>query len=451
MPTHFSTGTKVHLATVPLASTTTITPQMKKSAHATSLVDQTEETFINCSEILREDNIPCMGEDSRLHWIGPNSDMPFMMVQAGAELFKTGIANPPKQALRSGSRRDLAPEPSPSRELPEKEAVEGVAAAGRATGRSVSHLMSAVTGAKPEPAHASESLLAQEKFRNTGPPLADFGPYGLALRLELTNKSFVPPYEPGAVVDDIKIEVFFNGEFSHATLMPSRYRTETKRGSELFKYFSGLRTHFMLERAWIIRAATRYADGSSRVPNAEARASALQRWQQMAASLQNEADTRGFNKWGDRTVMGEYLTSLAKLPMPEELQSLKRMGDLTYGVIDVVLTYGKGKKAESTHWLLDKIQRTFRTPLHVSVALERLHQLMRTIFRNFQFKACTESGIGFNNLFSSPADGHHTRGHIRPMGGMFEQPRIGPYLRLYPFLTFRKRHSKKEPSWKVMD
>jgi len=69
-----------------------------------------------------------------------------------------------------------------------------------------------------------------------------------------------------------------------------------------------------------------------------------ERWKQVAEALAAEADQRGFNKYGDRSPSGAYLASLAEMEMPGKVDKMQKRGGPKLGVVDVVITYGKGMK-----------------------------------------------------------------------------------------------------------
>ncbi|MCJ1476453.1 hypothetical protein MMC13_005119 [Lambiella insularis] len=176
-------------------------------------------------------------------------------------------------------------------------------------------------------------------------------PQALCLTVQLSKKSFLPnPYRKvkKVAVLDVKIDVYFNGELCASAYVPERYRGE-KSIAELTQRFGGRRIERLLERPWVIVPNGQNADGSLREHKRSkgGYAGAQQRWNAVSEMLKVEAEKGGRNKWGELSVLGDYLESLSKLEMPKEVDELQRPGGVKYGIIDVVLTTGHGRKDDS--------------------------------------------------------------------------------------------------------
>lgn len=181
----------------------------------------------------------------------------------------------------------------------------------------------------------------------TQPPLV---PRALALTVFLSKDSFVHSCgtRTKQVPQDVKIDVFFNGEMTASTYVPARYRGEANNMIQLTQRFSGRRMNRMAERPWVIVPPGQNADGTLRTNkrNKAAYVGAQQRWERIGKGLKEEGEKFGRNKYGEPSVVGEYLASLAKFEMPVEVDEMQKGGGPKFGVIDVVITLGKGQKDE---------------------------------------------------------------------------------------------------------
>ena len=122
--------------------------------------------------------------------------------------------------------------------------------------------------------------------------------------------------------------------------------------SEHIVRFTGQRIGRLVEKPWIIIPPGQNPDGSPRYyygSGKEAFAGARPRWRTLADALMVEADNAGRNPIGERSVLGEYLESLASLTMPFEVESMQRAGNAKFGVLDVVITWGRGSKDDAAH------------------------------------------------------------------------------------------------------
>ena len=160
-------------------------------------------------------------------------------------------------------------------------------------------------------------------------------PHDLSLTVTLNKDSFVPEYE-GTKRQDVQIDVFYNGKFTASSLVRAH---DIWDPSQLFRSFSGVRTGRFSEHAWMI------VPGEHENHQTNQTATRQERWKSIGNSLRREADLRGFDKHGDRSVVGEYLESLASYPMPPALSEVPYITSRSMGIIDVVLSLGQGKKS----------------------------------------------------------------------------------------------------------
>ena len=110
--------------------------------------------------------------------------------------------------------------------------------------------------------------------------------------------------------------------------------------------FSGRRIGRVIEKPWIIVPSGQNPNGSRRKYRKDeaASAGAQQRWKDISDALMTEADKNGRNENGERPITGEYLESLARLSMPEEVEDMQKAGGTKLGILDVVIIWGKGSR-----------------------------------------------------------------------------------------------------------
>lgn len=175
-------------------------------------------------------------------------------------------------------------------------------------------------------------------------------PRAFTLTVHLSKESFAMSCgnKTKHAPQDVKIDVFFNGEMTASTYIPARYRGEANNMIQLTQRFSGRRVDRMAECPWVIVPPGQNADGSLRTSkrNKGAYVGAQERWHLIGKALEEEGEQFGRSRYGDQSVVGEYLTSLSKLEMPAEVDDMQKGGGPKFGVIDVVLTLGKGQKDE---------------------------------------------------------------------------------------------------------
>ncbi|OJD28949.1 gata zinc finger domain containing protein [Diplodia corticola] len=312
MPVHLGSRTKVHLVSAALRSTTTDAPSNKKATALTEYVAGVEQTLKN-GHVLRESNIPLDGDSNPLHFLDGDEYMPFFFVRAGEDLRHV-----------PATREARAFHPDPTRNA----------------------IYARILG--PDPADAIKI------------------PQALALRVELSKQSFLKTDQP---LDDIRIDVLFNGQLTHSNMWPKRFHQEERRQEQLLSIFSGLRFHWMLERAWVIVPPGQDPDGSRRRPMAS-NDTLEDRWEKIQKEVMKEASARGVDKEGNPPVVARYLTKVAKLAMPEELKAWSEPRGQSFGVIDVVLSYGYGFKhnpakaylSEPTRMGSSKFKQRHETP-----------------------------------------------------------------------------------------
>lgn len=118
--------------------------------------------------------------------------------------------------------------------------------------------------------------------------------------------------------------------------------------------FSGRRIARLLEKPWVYVPPGQNPDKSIREHKRTrgANAGASPRWEAISQMLESEAGRIGGDEDSDYPVLGEYLSSLAKLQMPLEVEEMQKVGGAKFGVIDVIIITGKGHKDGATGTML---------------------------------------------------------------------------------------------------
>ena len=173
-------------------------------------------------------------------------------------------------------------------------------------------------------------------------------PRALFLSVFLSKASFLPKYVEHlnkTITHDVKIDVFFNGELSGSTYVSDRYYGDEYEMTEHIIRFSGRRVHRRLEKPWILVPSGQGPDGRSRFEkqNIESPGDIKQRWASVSKALLMEANRLSRGENGELSVLGDYLSALAALELPRELEAMHTMGGPKTGIIDVVITAGKGQ------------------------------------------------------------------------------------------------------------
>ena len=193
---------------------------------------------------------------------------------------------------------------------------------------------------------ANSSKVTVEPDPNFKPP---FIPHALCLSVFLSTSSFLPTKDrvpKGKEMNDIKIDVYFNGELCGSHYVPRRYSGEAYAMTEQIVRFTGRRIGRLVEKPWIIVPSGQNPDGGLREyrRGGVACGGAQQRWNDISDALMAEADKIGQNESGERPIIGQYLESLAQLSMPKEVEDMQKAGGPKHGILDVVLIWGRGNK-----------------------------------------------------------------------------------------------------------
>lgn len=179
----------------------------------------------------------------------------------------------------------------------------------------------------------------------------DHKPEALVLHVQLSSKTFASGLD--RTKTSIKLDVLFNGELTSSFFMPLHdVRSGTK---SLHQVFAGTRVDYLSERPWIIvhTGLTANISGEDR-----ATASSVEpRWLAICQALQHEAQARGTDVEGNIPPSAEFLRALAAMQMPRQVHDMQLPGGRNFGVIDVIISAGEGKKTTAGAGYLKAPQR----------------------------------------------------------------------------------------------
>ena len=145
---------------------------------------------------------------------------------------------------------------------------------------------------------------------------------------------------------DFGIEsVYLNGRFFDSELIRYGYATRNSAMTKQVVRFTGYRIGRVTEKPWIIVPSGQNPDGTPAQYHDRGSDTPGRRWHAISKALLFAADRAGRNRGGERSALGEYLESLASLPMPPEVAGVSKPGSAKFGVVDVVISWAKGTKA----------------------------------------------------------------------------------------------------------
>ncbi|KAF2475993.1 uncharacterized protein BDR25DRAFT_339891 [Lindgomyces ingoldianus] len=331
MPAYRSAGIRVRIGAASLADT--ITPDLELLKAKARPKSERAEDRLRKGELLVEENVPFPGDEECMgvNFLG---NVPFLQARVGKDLFKSGTGD-----NGEGKGVDCA-----------KKNGRGQAFTGAGTGGHRSQGPAARTRSHT-PAAGSEAHVELPPHGAAGFDHTDSEPKALAVHVLLTDTTFFPGlYDKPR---HLKIEVFFNGILASCV---RAHPIEVRQDNSLYhQMFSGSRIEWLAERPWVFLPPGQNADGSFRGPSMTI--GAQERWGQICAALLEEADERGFDENGERPPSAAYLESLAVMQMPEDVKDMQKPGGRSFGVVDVVIAYGQGKKLTAGVSYLKEVTR----------------------------------------------------------------------------------------------
>ncbi|KAL8942448.1 MAG: hypothetical protein Q9211_001391 [Gyalolechia sp. 1 TL-2023] len=170
-------------------------------------------------------------------------------------------------------------------------------------------------------------------------------PQALCLRVLPTRKSFLCSRDPAAAwsYNDIKIDVYLNGDLCASSYVPERAYPSKKYTQDTF---SGCRNGRLTEKPWVLVPPVLdiLEDSANPIELKRVEEDARSRWTAISDTLDIAAESHGRNFRNELSVIGQYLQSLAAIPMPPTLPSMLNTDHKRFAIIDVLVTSGKGSK-----------------------------------------------------------------------------------------------------------
>jgi hypothetical protein len=287
MPTYFARGVTVRLGAQALADTITPKIALRKGDLAKTQCEEAERKLLG-SELLDEERVDFLGDEAGygLTWLG---SAPFMQVRTGESLFDEDTSSCPPTPAGTVNPADL-------------------------------RRRSIINGDCTPRVRTRDDSLA------------------LSLHVKLSEKTFISGLDTSNKLH-LKIEVFFNGNLSSCLFVPDH---DIRSGAKKYhQVFAGYRIDYLAERPWVILAPQKTAEHAS---DAADILPVEKRWDEICRALGREAEERGMDKNGNISPTAEFLKALAIMQMPTEVQAMQESGTKTFGVIDVVITAGDGRK-----------------------------------------------------------------------------------------------------------
>ncbi|KAL8704567.1 MAG: hypothetical protein Q9201_002259 [Fulgogasparrea decipioides] len=387
MPTFYARSLNIRLSVADIAKTVTPNPATTLSTEGVAKADRVLEQFEAATEHGTLAETPLWGDHDgcRLGFLGERQEPPFLMVHAKPDYpFRTMHATkrkkPPPLRLttHNGDSQDssltdlpsspLSPLPTPDStgsqvgQTSRDEPNETGASIHPFDGAGEDEEGLASTGSQQENQESTASqLAAAEPVQNfehgdrphiSGPhdqdklleqPFSPPEPQALCLRVLPGKRSFLAldPNLDGSNQNDLKVDVFLNGDLCTSAYFSEKPRNVKDHGRHIY---SGARTGRLVEKPWILMPpATDTSRGADPlVPRTQSVEGARSRWAKIAHALMSAAETTGRNSRDELPGIGQYLQSLASLPVPAALPALVTTGQ--FAVIDVVVSTGKGRK-----------------------------------------------------------------------------------------------------------
>ncbi|KAI4153372.1 MAG: hypothetical protein LQ340_002346 [Diploschistes diacapsis] len=314
MPSYLGGSLRISLSHADLQRSLTENPLRRVGKEVRDNLQSVSDEFNNNGIRLQELPIPSDEDSMSLRFLGHLKNMPFYMMKAGERLYQERhpIVNSIEVASASKAGRPAA----------------------------------APSTATSSSAPASKRDVTSRTHERRA----------LCLSITLLPGSFIP--QPSGVVSsdgkpplqDVKVDVFMNGIRSACNLFPAR--ALSSKGSHQFtETFHGHRTDIAVEKPWIMVPTGQDADGNLRENKRIKVSSADERLAAINNILQSNPEVLKTDDQGQLTILGEYFQSLAKVKLP---QDIRVGGRARFGVIDVVVTSGWGKKDDPSNKYLVK-------------------------------------------------------------------------------------------------
>ncbi|KAI4123432.1 MAG: hypothetical protein LQ338_005261 [Usnochroma carphineum] len=408
MPTLYARGINIRLSVADLEKTSTSAPVNTLCKESTSNADRAVQQFENDAKngMLAETPLWPDEDGCRLGFLGDHEHVPFIMVHTSPEYpFHTNTTNmsqakakpAPLQLITHNDNEENLDSPlsdlssSPLSPVPTLDNIEvradqpmsngGTHSLQRRTSKppidgggydgpslSVAELPVANHNSAAGPSITTTSINSPSTqlhpsdiyFRTKGAlhdqtpnpqqPQQPQQPQALCLRVLPKTNSFLSKFDRDNArwnVNDIKIDVYLNGDLCASAFVAERafhgkgYLRDT---------FSGARNHRLTEIPWVLMPPSSDSpEGpNGRTPPEKAARDAESRWTDVSDALRQAAESNGRNKRNELSTLGQYLQSLAAIPMPATLPGMLKTNHRCFAIIDVIVTTGKGHKDDAS-------------------------------------------------------------------------------------------------------
>ncbi|KAL8806784.1 MAG: hypothetical protein Q9200_004924, partial [Gallowayella weberi] len=316
MPTYHTGCVNIRLSAADYNKTITPNPVTHQSKESSANVEKALKEFEDHGRILAETTLQ-NPDGYSLGFLGEHRHMPFLMVHASPSILEENP--PPSQPVPNDS-----PD-SPLSELPPSPLSPSPTSSNQAEDR-----------------FGSPSFQICEHEREVQPQETKRPePQALCLRIFPTRKTFQYAGKLRKVKwghSDMKIDIFLNGALCSSAYIPE---PAFRKKDPLRDTFSGARIGRMVEKPWVLAADDRIAQ----VHRAQ---DVANRWTEIAQAHKLAAESYGRNDKYELSLIGDYLQSLADLPMPATLPEMLETGNERFAIIDIVITTGKGRKEDAS-------------------------------------------------------------------------------------------------------
>ena len=280
------------------------------------------------SEALFEHDLPCLEGDSSLHFLGKDKNVPCRIVAVSCPEDNAGTYS----ILDNKDNLDQSSEEIASRPIEHDAALQ--------CSRPDLSLEHALCDSTRKGVQFTQP--STDDSHDDAPTASN----ALIILVRLSPKCFDRSFI-GKTTQDLKIDVFYNGELTHSRYIAGRDRSNP---SKLIEFFSGRRVDRITEHAWTFESHERSLAKSkdarngqqqsetSSTPNA---AAGILDWMILCKKMIREADKYAIRPCGSRCPTADYLESLASMSKPYEFT---QHGCMVTGVIDVCISLGSGKK-----------------------------------------------------------------------------------------------------------
>ncbi|KAF2732681.1 hypothetical protein EJ04DRAFT_305375 [Polyplosphaeria fusca] len=321
MPAYRAAGVTARLSASDLQETITKDMEIKKGPPASASADAVQDLFRK-KAYLQEEPVP-FPHDPRGFQVGFVGDAPFLQVQAGANLFDNETAS-------TGEPNNREFEMDMSSQGP----------FGRLLART-QHLSDLDQEASSSRQFDLRPYLHSNLFNFNQSGGGDQVPKALCLHVNLSEQTFLPDFDNGKP-QHLKLDVFFNGMLVNSALILQRDMDKVP-GKSRHQIFAGTRVDYIAERPWVILPP----DYRPQMTNRSRVLGVQERWRQICQALLKEAEARGVDLQYQPPPSAKYLELLATTEMPASVSNMQNAGGKTFGIIDVVITHGEGRKVNN--------------------------------------------------------------------------------------------------------